>query len=342
LDSPGKILVIRLSSLGDIVLTTPVFRALRALHPSAEIHACVKERFAPLLAPHPAVDRVLAFSEGEGVFGFARRLRREGYGLTVDLHGNLKSRIFSTAAGGAVLRSPRNLWARRTLLWFKGPSRKPVRPVAERYLQALGRGNFMGEDLRPSLVCASADRQWAARFLAKLGSSKGKLVGMAPGAAWATKRWSPARFAQTADLLARRRKDLKFVLLGDSKDREACQAVLGGLQRAGKRTLSAAGETTLGQLMGLVSSCSLLLCNDSGPMHLASGFGVPVVALFGPTVTAFGFAPTGKEDQVLQRELSCRPCSLHGSQGCPLGTHACLEEIPASEAAAAAQLALAR
>jgi len=97
-----------------------------------------------------------------------------------------------------------------------------------------------------------------------------------------------------------------------------------------------AGETTVGQLMALVARCRALLTNDSGPMHVAVGLGVPVLALFGPTVTDFGFAPLGPRDRVIERAgLRCRPCTLHGTERCPIVTHECLEAIKPEPVAAA-------
>jgi heptosyltransferase-2 len=179
------------------------------------------------------------------------------------------------------------------------------------------------------LHVSHADRAWAEAFLRRRGvSPKDCLIGVSPGAAWPTKRWPARHFAKALDLLhAHVPARTRFVLVGGPNDLFACEEVVARMRLAAPRALVAAGETNVGQLMALVSRCSALLTNDSGPMHVAVGLGVPTAALFGPTVLGFGFAPLGAKDKVFEQPLFCRPCTLHGAERCPLVGHECLESV---------------
>lgn len=326
-----KILVIRFGSLGDVVLTTALLRSLKQRYPRSQVHFMLKARFAGVLGGHPCVDEVLALEKG-GLRALLGRVRAEKYDLVFDLHGTARSRLLALASGARVFRASRQLWARRLEVWFKRLPPVPPRHVAARYLETLPplpAAGFSAEDLMPSLAVEKSHLRWGDDFLKSRGFSRGEvLVAMAPGAAWKTKRWPARHFAAAASALSQKmRRNPRFLLIGDPGEAAACREVAAAMGASGKKAILAAGETSLDQLKALLSRCRLLLCNDSGPMHLAAGLGLPVVALFGPTVENFGFRPLGPRDVLLQLDLPCRPCSLHGSDDCPLGTHECLEGL---------------
>jgi heptosyltransferase-2 len=341
-----KILVLRFGSLGDVVLATATFRRLRALYPQAKIYAAVKQEFSPLLLSHPCVDEVLPFDSRHqhhglaGFFHYGRLVRGLHFNLVVDLHGNLRSRAFSAISGARVLRAGKEWLPRRMLVWFKHRPSAGLPHVAQRYLNALAPLGGAGLDplgARPDLHVSAADSAWAENYLLRRGVRRGDLlIGVSPGAAWPTKRWPARHFAAALDQLALklpRRSRLLF--MGGTADLFACEEVVARMRRAAPLALVSAGDTSVGQLMALMARCHALLTNDSGPMHVAVGLGVPVAALFGPTVLDFGFAPLGPRDRVFERELPCRPCTLHGAERCPLVNHACMEGIEPGPVAAA-------
>ncbi len=331
-----KILVLRFGSLGDVVLATAVLRALRRIYPGAKIHAGVKQAYASLLVGHPCVDELLVLdtkSEHRGFSGlwsYLLRARDLRFDLVVDLHSNARSRLVSFLSGARVLRARKHWLRRQLLVWFKRRPSPPLPGVARRYLEALrplAPGGFAPGDETPELRVPALDEAWARRFLKEQGLRGGEtLVGVNPGAAWPTKRWNGRGFAAVLDALAAR-GGVRFLLIGDRHDVFACEEAVARARRAAPLCIQTAGETSVGQMAALLKHCRLLLTNDSGPMHVAVGLGVPVVALFGPTVREFGFAPLGPRDRVVERNLSCRPCSLHGGERCPIGTHECMEGI---------------
>jgi heptosyltransferase-2 len=151
-----------------------------------------------------------------------------------------------------------------------------------------------------------------------------RLVGLHPGSVWATKRWLPERFAALARGL--RAQGLRVVLVGGGSDRELC----GRIARDGG-ALDWSGRTDLMELKALMGRMALFVTNDSGPMHMATGMGVPTLAIFGPTTRELGFFPYGAGHRVVEKDLACRPCSLHGTKTCPAGHFLCMRLITSEE-----------
>jgi heptosyltransferase-2 len=152
----------------------------------------------------------------------------------------------------------------------------------------------------------------------------GRIVALAPGSVWATKRWPEEYYAALGRLLDDH--GFSVVLVGGEDDRELCTRIADTFP--GRRALVAAGKLTLLQSAELLRRCRIVVTNDSAPMHLAVAVATPVVAIYGATVPSFGFAPRGPRDRVVEREgLSCRPCGIHGGNSCPIGTFACMLEV---------------
>jgi heptosyltransferase II len=142
-------------------------------------------------------------------------------------------------------------------------------------------------------------------------------VALAPGSIWGTKRWPG--YAGLAGLLQG-----PVVIVGGPEDRALAERVAAGRPSAHV----AAGELSLRASAALLSMARVLVTNDSAPLHLASAVGARVVAIFGPTVPAFGFGPRGESDRIVEHPaMPCRPCSSHGPQVCPLGHHRCMRDL---------------
>ncbi len=149
------------------------------------------------------------------------------------------------------------------------------------------------------------------------------LFGVSPGSVWATKRWLPGRYAELIRRLAEK-YGYRSVLFGSSGDRPLCDEIAA---ESGVDPLNAAGALTLLQSAALAARCTAVVSNDTGMSHVAAAMDTPVVAVFGPTVPAFGFVPHGPGHQVVEIPLDCRPCSSHGGNRCPIGTHDCMRGI---------------
>ncbi len=321
-----KILIVRLSSLGDVVLTTPVMANLKAAWPQAHISMLVKEKFSDVFIGNTDLDEVLVF-EKHGLWGWVKKIREQKYDLYIDLHSTLRSGLI-----GFFSKIPRRIrynkktWQRRLLVWFKWESCSLGKNVSERYLACLEKLPIPVER-RQLVLRVSQKERLSEAWEKRLGT--GPLIGVAPGAAHATKRWLPENFAAAADELAGHmggeRERACIVLLGAASDQKAAWDVLryvhGPVQ-------DLTGQTSLKELILIAEKCSMILTNDSGVLHVAAALNAPAVAVFGPTVKAFGFFPESDGVRVVENNgLSCRPCTLHGSKQCPRGHFKCMKDI---------------
>jgi len=476
-----RILVIRLSSLGDVVLTLPVFKRLRAAYPEAYIAALVKESFADVLRGESSISEVVSFKPEESLWHLAQRIRHLHVDTVLDLHSNIRSRVISALAGAnIVVRYKKAALARRLFVGWRLGSEALRQHTLDRYWRALAvidpasrfllpaepskivviQTAFLGDAVLTtpligalherfpgsaiSVLCTPEiadvfrnhpavqetlmfdkrghERSWLKRwaliqrlkeqrfdmaiiphrsltsvmlaYLAQIPrrigftASQGRwfltdvvpftwgvhdvdrnlallnvfgvqnpagelwlkpqtdaseriqhrlqaagiaaedsIVGINPGSVWATKRWLPEGFAAVADRLIRE-AHAKVIFIGGAKDKETMAKILSLMKET---PLNWVGETTLPELIATISRCRTFLTNDSGPLHIAVASHVPTVAIFGPTTKELGFFPYGSGHRVIEKELSCRPCGLHGADRCPLGHFNCMKEITVSE-----------
>ncbi|HUL50892.1 MAG TPA: lipopolysaccharide heptosyltransferase II [Gemmatimonadales bacterium] len=316
-------LVIQTAFLGDVVLTTPLLDAVAA-RDGAPVDVVTTKTAAPLLETHPSVRRVFSYDKhgaDRGIGGLtrlARALARERYRAAYLPHRSLRSALAAVLA-----RIPRRVgfddgWR---VLYTESRPRAKHGQESDRLLGLVDapRGKFPIRLYPPPAALA--------RALAFLGAAgiTGDFIAVAPGSIWGTKRW-PYYDQLAAELAAR----TAVVAIGGGEDRALCDQVLAGMRRTSGAypVANAAGELSLLESTALLAQARLLVTNDTAPLHLATAVDTPVVALFGPTVPSFGFAPVGPEDMVLEVDgLSCRPCSTHGPRTCPLGHHRCLRDL---------------
>jgi heptosyltransferase-2 len=325
--SAPDILAVRFSAIGDILLTTPLLRSLRAANPGARITVLTKSQFAPLLSHNPHLNEVIGIEPGEGVGAVARRIRGIRYSHMLDLHGSLRSRLLRRLVPGPWSTYRKRRIARAALIVAKRDLYGDAPPMPERYFEAaepLGVGPDGGP---PDFFLREDADIRAGRRLAELGLAQDgrPLVAMAPGAAHATKRWPAEAWTALARRVATTGADV--ALLGGPGDVATAQWVA---ERAGVSVASLAGVLGLQETGAVIRRAEVLVSGDTGLMHMGTGVGTPVVALFGPTVRQFGFFPYNADrSTVVQLELACRPCSAQGGRACPLGHHRCLRAIPA-------------
>lgn len=328
-----RIAVIRFSSLGDVLCTGPAVRGLHRAFPEAEIVFITNPDYRDLAAALPGVSRV-AVVERRGE-QFKRDLERvvwQGpWDRVVDLQGSPKSRRLAKALSPVkhVMDTPPRLCRALHLVTrvrFGGNN-----PVPQRMLSRLSRwgvtddGGSLKVDL-PSSAVRRVEETW--------GEAVEGTVVLVPGAKHETKRWPEDHWQE---LLRHISQTERVVVVGG--EGELTQVLGEELEKRGDRGLDLTGRTTPMELATVLSRAKLVISGDTGPMHLAVAVGTPLVAIFGPTVRAFGFYPYKANAEVLERDLWCRPCSAHGSARCPLGHHRCMVQItPRMVVEAASQL----
>ena len=321
-----SVLVLRFSAVGDVVLTSPAIEALRRAWPKARIVYAIKSRLAHLARANPNIDEVISLEPGEGPWSFARKLRAARCETVLDLHNKIRSKLLRAL-----------LPARRTVVWHKRdfkdtlPVKLALRPYrasmlfADRYHAAVE--ELVGEQLpRGELryYLGPDDRARADAVLAAAGVDlKKPILGMSPGANWKTKRWPEDRFAALA---ARAYKvGIQVVVQGSREEAPLAAAVIAGAPGA----VDLSGKLDLPALGGLISRCSAFVANDSGPMHIARGLGVPTLAIFGSTDPGmFEF----EGHHALFLGIECSPCSFFGRSRCPRGHFRCMLDLDVDRA----------
>jgi lipopolysaccharide heptosyltransferase II len=326
------ILVVRFSAIGDILLTTPLLRAIRTRHPGARIAFLTKEQYAPLLSDNPNVSEVLGIREEDGIRAIAAIIRSVRYSHLLDLHGSLRTLGLRAMARGPWRTFPKRRLERRVLISTKRDIYPADMPVAERYFEAAAGLDLAVDGQPPDFFLAPEAEERADARLAELGLGRGRaLVAMAPGAAHATKRWPTEGWIRLSRRLVS--TGAEVVIVGGPEDTELANTIVAGARGALSgteecRVASVAGSLGLQESGAVIRRAAALISGDTGAMHMATGVGTPVVALFGPTVRQFGFFPyRAARSAVVELPLECRPCSAHGGASCPLGHHRCLRTI---------------
>ncbi len=323
--------VLQTSFLGDMILTTPLIDRLAA---RGAVDVVATPANAPLLANHPGVRRVIVFDKRAADAGLAG-LRRvagilsESSADTAYLaQGSLRTAALARLAGipqriGFASSPGRVLYTTRV------PFRGALHHGQRLWQLASEVHDASAPTVRPSLYPGAADvAQVNALLQAHDVDASVPLIALAPGSVWATKRWPSfdalaAGIARHASLRAAR-----IVVLGAAGDAPLARSIAGALRTAHTPTpIDATGRLSLLASAALLARAALLITNDSAPLHLASAMNTPTVALFGPTVPAFGFGPLAHRSTVVEQPgLGCRPCHAHGPQRCPLGHWKCMQE----------------
>jgi heptosyltransferase-2 len=329
-DSPG-ILLVRFSSLGDVVLATAAAANVKAAIPGARVTFLTGSAYAPLFEGHPAVDRIAAFGGTAGgetipdLYRFCRGLG--GFDVVVDLHGTARSRLASSflSARRRIRYSKSSLMRRLwTMGWMRGRMAAEERHVVDRYLAVLEKIGVPAGPMEPQIVLSDEERGKARSLLRESGmGNPEKAAVLVPGARWPNKEWTGEGFAAVGEWLAAER-GLELVIAGSGADGAAVDR-LKGILRVPATDIS--GRTGLRELAAVLAGSRVVIGNDSGPGHIAAAVGTPVVTLFGPTSEAFGFAPRGERSVAVSLPLDCRPCSLHGGSRCRRGKRECLDGL---------------
>jgi heptosyltransferase II len=320
-----RIAVLRLSSLGDVILTLPVVHALRAAYPEARIEFWTKEEYRDVLRFDAAVSHVRALEVDarriEDLVSMSAEL--EDCDLIVDLHANARTRVLTFRQPAPVLRAPsfRLNRARWVHARWSGPA--PTLPAVERYERALAPLGLT-TDRVPRVSCGEEAEAWASGWIAERGMHAP--VAIAPAARHATKQWIESHWIEfVARLRARGIPVLAFSL---AREKRALAALAKEVGDEGKGAWIC---EPLPRMAALLSHCRATVTCDSGLMHLAAARGQHVVALFGSTVPELGFAPAGEGHRVLCRHEPCQPCTIHGRERCPRTHFRCMNGISAEE-----------
>ena len=336
-ESVKRLLVRTPNWIGDAVMSEPALSAVRKLFPSAEITWLAKPAIAELFQGHPACDKVVVYEDRgrhsgiTGKWALAEMLRGQRYELAILLQNAFEAAMLAFLSG-----IPRRFGyatdGRKFLL--SDPVVKPTttRHQVDYFLDMLRPLGVEGQASAPQLYLTAQEEREREQRLAQFGIGGADcLVGLNPGSMYGgAKRWLPDRFAETADRLVRESgaKRIRVVIVGTGGEETLGQAIA---ERMATKPIVLSGQTSIRQLMAVIKRCSLFITNDTGPMHIAAAFGVPVVAIFGPTDWRTT-APLGAAHSIVRHEVECAPCLL---RECPID-HRCMTRVTVDEVCEAA------
>lgn len=326
-----KILILRFSSIGDIVLTTPVVRCLRKKYPDAKIHYATKKAFKSVLQYNPYITKVHLL--GDSFDELTDTLKQENYDYIIDLHNNQRTLLLKIRLGVKAYSFNKLNIEKWLMVNFK-INRLPATHIVDRYLETcapLGVTNdgegldyFLGEDDRVHIATLPEE-------------FRNGYVAWVIGAKQNTKKFPAIKIAAALNKL-----NMPVMLLGGKEDSAEAETIMQQVKTS-VLLYNAAGKYSLNQSASLVQQAKLVVANDTGLMHMAAAFKRPLITIWGNTIPQFGMYPYfGKHNIPQQRfeveGLSCRPCSKLGYSACPKGHFKCMNDIDESKLAGAVAL----
>jgi lipopolysaccharide heptosyltransferase II len=327
---PDKTLVIRMSSIGDIVLTTPLIRTFKSRFPESTLDFLVKKEFADLLRYNPYIDTLYEFDSRGGVAGLRRlteRLRQTKYDLVIDAHNSLRSRyIRRKLKPRKKVKIHKRIVPRFFLINFKLNLYRDDIHIVDRYIEPVNRFGVQNDDLGPELFVPETILDHVSEQFKELKTGRKSIIAICPAAKHYTKRWLKEYYVELASMLVSEYNSY-IVILGGPEDYAYCEDIKRLI--GNDSTLNLAGTVSLLQSAAVFDHCDAVVTNDTGLMHIATARKRNVVAVFGPTVRELGFFPFGRNSTVIEHpHMPCRPCSHIGSRQCPKKHFRCMKEIP--------------
>jgi ADP-heptose:LPS heptosyltransferase len=305
----SKILIIRFSSIGDIVLTTPVVRMLKK-QTDAQIHYLTKPQYKSLLEFNPNIDKIIELPKNEG--SLRALLKKEKYDIIIDLHSNLRSKRFSFNLSKNVYRFEKLNLKKWLLVKFKYNTLPNVH-IVDRYLATCNALNIKDDGQGLAYY-----HNLAVEGLDDFGLEPLNYVVYAIGGQHQTKKMPLKKMAELLQLTNR-----KMVLLGGKEDQ-----AIGELLAKNDSIINLCGQTTLHQSALIIEHASKVITHDSGMMHIAAAFRKEIISIWGNTLPEFGMFPYLADRNSVQFEvpnLDCRPCSKIGFNTCPKGHFKCMD-----------------
>jgi lipopolysaccharide heptosyltransferase II len=333
-----RILIVRTDRVGDVILTTPVIKALRDANPSAYLAMVVRPYTKVIVEGNPYLDEVIIYDKDGGQKGwlsalwFSRALAKRKFDLAIVANPSNRSNLIPFLAG-----IPKRVGYDRKLGWLltnrvKDTKFEGIKHEIEYNLDLVRALGIEPQDKSTFMPIAENSEKWAEAVFSKFNILPGdKLCVLNPGASDNSKMWPAERYAQVAEKLAQ--KGMKIVILGGPQDQTVCREVI---KRLRCPCIDMVANNDISQAASLLRRSSLFISSDTGPMHIASSLGVPVIAILGrsqPGLSPLRWGPSNKKSRVVHKDVGCVECLAHR---CPKG-FLCLQAITVEEVFKAAE-----
>ncbi len=328
-----KVLILRFSSIGDIVLTTPVVRAVKSQLTDCEVHYATKESYASLLASNPYLDKVHCLEKNLGEL--IGRLKEEQFDFIIDLHNNLRTRVIKSRLGVKSKSFNKLNWQKWLLVNFK-INRLPNRHIVDRYMDTVSALGIKSDTLGLDYFIPEKDEvdlDWLPE------THRQGYYAVVIGAKFATKQLPKDRLIELCD-----RINKPIVLLGGKEDTQLGDEIVEffvktedsspyeeqlreGLNKRSE-VFNACGKFNLNQSASLIKQAGAVFTHDTGLMHIAAAFKKQIFSIWGNTVPEFGMYPYRTQFSIFEnKKINCRPCSKIGHDKCPLGHFKCMNDV---------------
>ena len=307
-----KVLIIRLSSLGDILLSTPFIRAIKEKYPQIEIDFLLRERYKDTLVQNPYLTNIYEYPNNNELSGLTEKLKDQNYDLILDLQNNFRSEKINSLLKAPKMKFKKRDLEKMLLVHLKINRLKNTPPIPVRYSKILDEVQLdnNGLDL------------FTNKEPSTLFKDNQKYIGFCPGSRHFTKMWPREYYVQLGNIL--KNKSYNIVLFGGKDDKDICQEISSQIQDS----INLSNNNDILQTAADMKKCKAVVCNDSGLMHTACAEKIPVLAFFGSTVKEFGFTPYMNKNTILENNsLSCRPCTHIGKSYCPKRHFKCMLEL---------------
>jgi ADP-heptose:LPS heptosyltransferase len=319
-----KILVIRFSSIGDIVLTSPIIRCIKQQIKNSEVHYITKKPFASLLESNPYADKI--YSIEKNVKEVSAQLKKENYDFVVDLHHNLRSAQVK-AVLGKKSKSFSKLNIEKWLMVNMRINKLPHTHIVDRYFETVKSLGIINDSKGLDYFIPQKDE---IDLTTLPGKFQNGYIGFVIGAKYFTKQLPKEKIISIIKKI-----DQPVILLGGKEDAEKGEAILSVISHE-SLVINACGKHNLNQSASLVRQAKKIITNDTGLMHIAAAFKKEIVSVWGNTIPEFGMSPYYGKTEIRNlkseiRNLSCRPCSKLGYAKCPKKHFKCMHEINEEE-----------
>jgi ADP-heptose:LPS heptosyltransferase len=312
-----KVLVIRFSSIGDIVWTTPVIRVLKKQLPSAEIHFCTKKQYEMMMLDNPYLDKVHYLEDNLNTL--ITTLKEENFDVVVDLHNNLRSRWLRWKLGKKNYVYNKYGWRRWLLLTFK-INKMPATHIADWYLKAIKPLKVLPDGKGLDFFIPA---KWEINLQDLPALYQQGYVALVIGASEWTKRLPLEKLIELCKRLA-----CPIILIGGKEDMEQGNLLVEAFKENTKTSvLNVCGQYNISQSASIVRQASFVVGHDTGLMHIAAAFDKKIYAIYGSTLATNLFPYTPNRVIIANDELTCRPCSKSGLSYCPKGHFKCMQDL---------------
>lgn len=325
-DNIKKILVIRLSSLGDIILTEPLLRSLKAAFPRSSIHFVTKKMYADVLRFNPSVDSLIEAEDDidyHGLNELKKQITSGNYDLIIDAHNNLRTFYLKLFQKAKKLTFKKYSFRKFLLVKFKINLMKQLPPIAKRYCRIIHALADKIDDFKPSIFTDPAASGSSVIEHLKTSTAGKIMIGIVPSSNHFTKTYPAEKYIELINLFDKNK--YSFCLFGKGKDKQNIDLITAD---TGENVVDLCDKLNIHELAEAMKLCSLIVSGDTGPMHIAEALNIPLIMLAGSSVKEFGFYPQNQNAIVMERDgLSCRPCSHIGRSYCPKGHFKCMNDL---------------